>query len=168
MRTLILGGARSGKSRHAEHLGLASGLRLVYIATAQADDAEMAARIARHRAQRDPAWLTVEEPCGLAAALIIHTDPDCFVLVDCLTLWLSNVLQEGEERFRCERGALLDLLPNYPGQICLVSNEVGQGIVPANALARRFIDEAGWLHQDLARVCERVVWVAAGLPQILK
>jgi adenosylcobinamide kinase/adenosylcobinamide-phosphate guanylyltransferase len=169
LRTLILGGARSGKSRHAESLGLHSGLERVYIATAWAGDAEMAERIGRHRAQRHPDWLTVEEPYALASALYAHAASGRFVLVDCLTLWLSNLLtEEPSERFKTERAALLDMLPGLPGNICLVSNEVGQGIVPANPLARRFVDEAGRLHQDLARICERVLWIAAGLPLTLK
>jgi adenosylcobinamide kinase/adenosylcobinamide-phosphate guanylyltransferase len=169
LRTLILGGARSGKSRHAEILGLNAGLELVYIATAWAGDAEMAERIARHRQQRHPDWLTVEEPYALACALQSHAAAGRFVLVDCLTLWLSNLLTaEHGESFQAERAALLDTLPRLPGSICLVSNEVGQGIVPANPLARRFVDEAGWLHQDLARICERVLWIAAGLPLTLK
>ena len=168
MRTLILGGARSGKSRHAETLARQSGLEVVYIATGWAGDEEMQARIARHRADRPTGWLTVEAPCALAAALETHAAPTRCLIVDCLTLWLSNLLAEGEERLRQERAALLDSLPGLPGRICLISNEVGLGIVPANPLARRFIDEAGWLHQDLARICEQVVWVVAGLPQTLK
>lgn len=165
---LILGGARSGKSRHAESLARQSGLQVVYIATGWAGDQEMAARIARHREHRPKDWLTVEEPRALAHALKTHAAEDRFVLVDCLTLWLSNLLAEGEDCFRQERAALLESLPTLPGEIVLVSNEVGQGIVPANPLARRFVDEAGWLHQDLALLCERVIWVAAGLPQVLK
>lgn len=128
----------------------------------------MAERIIRHREQRPKDWLTVEEPRALAAALGTHAAPDRCLIVDCLTLWLSNLLAEGEDCFRQERAALLETLPGLPGEVLLVSNEVGQGIVPINPLARRFVDEAGWLHQDLARICGRVVWVAAGLPQILK
>ncbi len=165
---LILGGARSGKSRYAEGLALESGLDVVYFATAWAGDEEMETRIARHRERRSPNWLTVEEPHALAFALKTHAAPTRFLLVDCLTLWLSNLLADGEERFQKERAALLETLPSLPGTVCLVSNEVGQGVVPVNPLARRFVDEAGWLHQDLARLCERVVWVAAGLPQFLK
>jgi len=165
---LILGGARSGKSRYSENLALQSGLQVVYIATGWAGDEEMASRIAHHQAQRPNDWLTVEEPRALALALQSHAAADRFIIVDCLTLWLSNLLAEGDACFRLERQALLDILPSLPGTICLVSNEVGQGIVPLNPLARRFVDEAGWLHQDLARICERVVWVVAGLPQILK
>lgn len=167
-RMLILGGARSGKSRHAESLGFQSGLEVVYVATAWAGDGEMAERIRHHRERRPSHWLTVEEPCALAAALRVHAAAGRFLLVDCLTLWLSNLLAEEDGRFQHERQALLDTLPSLPGTVCLVSNEVGQGIVPLNPLARRFVDEAGWLHQDLAAICERVIWVAAGLPQMLK
>ena len=168
MRILILGGARSGKSRYAERLALESGKETVYIATGWAGDEEMSARIDRHREQRPQAWLTVEEPCALAKALQTHAAVNRCLIVDCLTLWLANLLEQGDGRFQQERGALLDTLPNLPGTLCLVSNEVGLGIVPINPLARRFVDEAGWLHQDLAQLCERVVWVTAGLPQILK
>ena len=168
MRILIVGGARSGKSRYAERLALESGKETVYIATGWAGDEEMSARIARHREQRPQAWLTVEEPCALAKALQTHAAVNRCLIVDCLTLWLANLLEQGDGRFQQERGALLDTLPNLPGTLCLVSNEVGLGIVPINPLARRFVDEAGWLHQDLAQLCERVVWIAAGLPQILK
>lgn len=168
MRLLILGGARSGKSRHAEHLARQSGLDVVYIATAYAGDDEMLARIARHRADRPAHWLTVEEPCQLASALRSHAAEERFVIVDCLTLWLSNLLAQGDAHLQTERAALLDILPTLPGVICLVSNEVGQGIVPINPLARRFVDEAGWLHQDVARVAEQVTWVIAGLPHHIK
>ena len=168
MRILILGGARSGKSRYAEKLALESGREAVYIATGWAGDEEMSARITRHREQRPQSWLTVEEPCALGKALETHAAINRFLIVDCLTLWLANLLEQGDARFQQERVALLDTLPALPGTLCLVSNEVGLGIVPINPLARRFVDEAGWLHQDLAQLCERVVWIAAGLPQILK
>ncbi|HLF97725.1 MAG TPA: bifunctional adenosylcobinamide kinase/adenosylcobinamide-phosphate guanylyltransferase [Methylococcaceae bacterium] len=168
MRELVLGGARSGKSRHAEQRARQSGRKVVYIATGEAGDAEMAVRIAHHRARRPEDWLTVEEPLRLAEALCTHAATERFVLVDCLTLWLGNLLEQGEERFRNERAALLEILPALPGDICLVSNEVGQGVVPVNPLARRFVDEAGRLHQELAARCERVTWIVAGLPQVLK
>lgn len=168
MRELVLGGARSGKSRYAEQRAIQSSLEVVYIATAAAGDEEMEARIARHRERRPAAWFTVEEPLALAATLGAQAAPERCLIVDCLTLWLSNLLADGDDRLQRERSALLQTLPTLPGHICLVSNEVGQGIVPINPLARRFVDEAGWLHQDLAGICERVVWVAAGLPQVLK
>lgn len=168
MQTLILGGARSGKSRYAENLALDSGLEVVYLATAWAGDDEMSERIQHHRLRRPAHWQTVEAPHRLAAALSAHDGPQRFLLVDCLTLWLSNLLEQGDENLARERQALLDTLPRLAGTVCLVGNEVGSGIVPLNALARRFVDEAGWLHQDLARLCARVVWVVAGLPQVLK
>ncbi len=171
MRELILGGARSGKSAYAERRARASGLQVIYIATAEAGDGEMAARIARHRARRPAEWATVEAPLALGETLRREAATDRCLLVDCLTLWLSNLLAGSEgadERFEREKTLFLEILPRLPGQIHLVSNEVGQGIVPMNALARRFVDEAGWLHQALAQCCERVVLVTAGLPHILK
>lgn len=173
MIELILGGARSGKSRYAEARAAAVGGDVVYLATASAGDEEMAARIARHRQRREAHWTTVEEPVALAQALAQHCAPNRCVLVDCLTLWLSNVLFDSggafdEVRFQRERTALLDCLPRLPGHVVLVSNELGMGVVPMGAATRRFVDEAGWLHQDLAALCRRVVWVAAGLPQVLK
>jgi len=169
MPTLILGGARSGKSALAERLASASGREVVYLATAQAGDEEMARRIAHHRARRPVAWRCVEEPLALAAALQAQARADRCLLVDCLTLWLSNLLADGEaERFERERAALLAVLPALPGEIVLVSNEVGLGIVPLGELTRRFVDEAGRLHQALAASCERVLFVAAGLPLALK
>ncbi len=172
MRSLILGGARSGKSALAERLAIASGRDVVYIATAAAagfDDGEMTERIAHHRARRPVHWHCVEEPLALAQTLYLHARSDRCVLVDCLTLWLSNLLgADDPARFQCERDALLELMPMLPGQIVLVSNEVGLGIVPMGELSRRFVDEAGRLHQALAAACERVVFTAAGLPLVLK
>lgn len=169
MKTLILGGARSGKSALAERLAGDSGRDVVYIATAQAHDDEMRERIAHHRARRPAHWQSVEEPLALADALRRHAREDRCLLVDCLTLWLSNLLIGPEPaRFERERDALLDRLPALPGELLLVSNEVGLGIVPMGALSRRFVDEAGRLHQTLATHCERVLFVAAGLPIALK
>ena len=169
MRTLILGGARSGKSALAERLAASSGHDVVYIATAQAYDAEMAARIAHHRARRPAHWSSVEEPLVLADVLRAQVRPGRCVVVDCLTLWLSNVLGEADpSRFEHERAALLDVFPSLTGQVVLVSNEVGLGVVPLGELTRRFVDEAGRLHQALASQCERVLLVAAGMPLALK
>lgn len=169
MRSLILGGARSGKSALAERMAEASEAEVVYVATAQARDAEMAARIAHHRARRPSHWLSVEEPLALADVLRAQARPERCVLVDCLTLWLSNLLgHDDAARFARERAALLDALPALPGTVLLVSNEVGSGVVPMGELSRRFVDEAGRLHQALAAVCERVLFVAAGLPLALK
>lgn len=165
MKQLIIGGARSGKSGLAERLARESRLPVSYIATAEARDQEMAARIAHHQARRPPGWHTVEEPLHLAACLQQHADSGRCVLVDCLTLWLTNVLLADQEG---EVADLLATLPTLPGEIILVSNEVGWGIVPINALARRFADEQGRLNQQLAACCERVTLVAAGLPLVLK
>jgi adenosylcobinamide kinase / adenosylcobinamide-phosphate guanylyltransferase len=169
MHTLILGGARSGKSALAERLATESDREVIYIATAQPGDEEMAARIARHRAQRPSSWLSLEEPIQLAAVLREHARADRYLLVDCLTLWLSNLLGEPDtQRFQQERNLLLDTLPTLPGEVVMVSNEVGLGIVPMGALTRRFVDEAGRLHQSIAAVSERVIFVAAGLPLVMK
>ncbi|MEP7044722.1 MAG: bifunctional adenosylcobinamide kinase/adenosylcobinamide-phosphate guanylyltransferase [Dokdonella sp.] len=169
MRSLILGGARSGKSALAEQLASEAAREVVYLATAQALDAEMADRIAHHRARRPSHWRCVEEPVALASTLRAHAREGGCVLVDCLTLWLSNLLCDTDlQRYEHERAALLDTLPTLPGEIVLVSNEVGLGVVPLGALARRYVDEAGRLHQALAAHCERVIFVAAGLPLALK
>lgn len=169
MHTLILGGARSGKSALAERLATQSGCDVIYIATSQPGDDEMATRIAHHRARRPAHWGCVEEPLALADTLRLHARDDRILLVDCLTLWLSNLLGEADPaRFIAERDALLATLPTLPGKVLLVSNEVGLGVVPMGELARRFVDEAGRLHQALAAQCDRVLFVAAGLPLTLK
>lgn len=169
MLELILGGARSGKSLLAERLAQASGLECVYIATATALDAEMAERIRHHRARRDAFALTIEEPVRLAATLLEHMQPRRCLLVDCLTLWLTNLLlAEDSATFAREREALLRALARVEGRVLLVSNEVGQGVVPMDALSRRFVDESGRLHQDIAALSQRTIFVVAGLPQILK
>ena len=179
-RTLVFGGARSGKSAYAERLAAASGKEVIYIATAAAGDAEMSARIAQHRVQRPQHWHTVEEPISLAAALAEWRAPQRLVLVDCLTLWLSNLMfSDGTQypdvgmfelpaRFHEQRAALLDELAAERGDVVLVSNEVGMGIVPWGALSRSYADEAGRLNQAVAAVCDRVALVAAGLPLMLK
>jgi adenosylcobinamide kinase/adenosylcobinamide-phosphate guanylyltransferase len=170
MKTLILGGARSGKSRQAQQLAIESGLEVTYIATARdSDDPEMAARIQRHREERPAHWQLIEEPVSLARVLLEQAAPTRCVLVDCLTLWLSNLLLGDDPSvLQNEREALQTALPGLRGRVILVSNEVGLGIVPMGELSRRFVDEAGWLHQSLAAVCEQVLFVAAGLPLILK
>lgn len=168
MRTLILGGARSGKSALAERLAAAHE-DVVYIATAQPLDGEMDARIAHHRSRRPAQWGCVEEPVALADALRAHAAPGRCVLVDCLTLWLSNLLGRCDgEVFERERRAFLSTIPELRGSVLLVSNEVGLGVVPMGELSRRFVDEAGRLHQALGQSCERVAFVAAGLPLVLK
>lgn len=169
MRTLILGGARSGKSALAERLAGAGQRRVCYVATAQAGDSEMGERIAAHRARRPRHWACVEEPRHLAATLQQHASAEGCLLVDCLTLWLSNLLGDGDASlWPAERRHLLDVLPTLPGEVVLVSNEVGLGVVPMGELSRRFVDESGRLHQSVAGVCERVVFVAAGLPLVMK
>ena len=165
--TLVLGGARSGKSRYAEGLVDRHPGRRTYLATAEVLDAEMAARVKAHRDRRDSDWKTVEEPLALAAALKAETEQGAAVLVDCLTLWLGNLL--GRER-DCEQeiDGLIAAVGQFGGPVVFVSNEVGLGIVPDNALARRFRDLAGTLHQRLAEKADHVVFVAAGLPMNLK
>ena len=181
MKELILGGARSGKSALAEKMAATSGKRVIYIATAQALDDEMRRRIAHHQSRRPPQWGLVESPLNLAATLRQHAAPDVCLLVDCLTLWLSNLLFGGTAARQAEAGEpvdcallrgeiheLLDSLPQLPGRIILVSNEVGWGIVPMAPVSRLFADEQGRLNQQVAAVCDRVTLVAAGLPLCLK
>ncbi|MCB2193830.1 MAG: bifunctional adenosylcobinamide kinase/adenosylcobinamide-phosphate guanylyltransferase [Deltaproteobacteria bacterium] len=168
---LILGGAKSGKSSYAQALAEGWGGRLVYVATAQAHDQEMTKRIARHQADRGDAWSTLEEPLGLEAALKDADGPDTVFLVDCLTLWLSNLVLGAElddEQVSARGEALTGLLPSLEARIILVANEVGLGIVPENALARRWRDLAGSLNQRLARACDAVLLITAGLPLALK
>ena len=194
--TLILGGARSGKSRYAERLiedrlvenrlveDRLAGKRLVddglvddgrggiyraatYIATADVLDDEMAARVARHRARRGPSWHTVETPTDIADALGLYTDPEKPILLDCLTLWLTNLMLADRD-CRRETETLLGALGAVKGPVLLIANEVGFGIVPDNALARRFRDAAGVLNQAVAAVATQVVLIAAGLPLVLK
>lgn len=164
--TLILGGARSGKSAYAESLfaGLAGP---VYLATAEAGDAEMAARIRHHRERRGGGWVTVEEPRDLAGALATHAQAGRAVLVDCLTLWLSN-LMAASAAIESEIEGLVATLGQLSGAVVMVSNEVGLGIVPDNALARAFRDHAGRLNQIVAAAADRVVFIAAGLPLVMK
>ena len=160
---LVLGGARSGKSRHAQSLAEAMTPTGCFIATAQAWDAEMRDRIARHQADRDARWTTVEAPLALPEAVAAHGLADRVLLVDCLTLWLTNLLL-GEADLIAAGDALVAAIAAAPGPVVLVSNEVGFGIVPDNALARRFRDAQGSLNQRLARVCDATDLVVAGLP----
>lgn len=168
---LILGGARSGKSRYAEQCAQLSNQPVVYIATAQALDPEMDQRILHHRAQRPAQWATVEEPLKLAQAIetIAVNQPQALILIDCLTLWLTNcLLADDPDCWPREKAALLALLPQCHNPLLLVSNEVGHGIVPMGELSRRFVDEAGRLHQDIAARVPQVTLVVAGIPMAVK
>jgi len=164
---LVLGGARSGKSRFAEAAIENSCGGGIYLATATAGDAEMAARISQHRARRGPRWLTIEEPLEIAARIAAEVRGDRPVLVDCLTLWLANLMAAGREP-AAETERLLASLVRAQGPVVLVANEVGLGIVPENALARAFRDHAGRLNERAAAAAQRVVFMAAGLPLVLK
>lgn len=176
MKNLVLGGARSGKSKHAQQLAADTLRQVVYIATATANDEEMANRIAHHRTSRPQNWKLVEEPIHLADTISLYSSPDDCVLVDCLTLWVSNLMFPPTANgspvnmalFEKETRQLLSLLPTVEGNIILVSNEVGHGVIPLGAETRRYVDEMGFLHQQLAALCDNVILVTAGLPQILK
>ena len=175
MKELILGGARSGKSALAMQRAQQCGKSVVYVATAlgHEHDAEMQARIEQHRAERPTHWRTVECHTHLAECLTQADARDVCIVVDCLTLWLTNVLWTAEytvqmHAWRRERLALLACLPTLQADLILVSNEVGLGIVPDNAAARTFRDEQGWLNQALAQACDHVTLVTAGLPLTLK
>ena len=165
--TLILGGARSGKSRHAEAMVEEAAANGLYIATAAAGDGEMAMRIRHHRERRGPFWTTVEEPLHLAHAIEAHALPGRPILVDCLTLWLSNLMMEGRA-VEAATDRLLTALEEATVPVVLVANEVGQGIVPDNARARAFRDHAGRVNQRIAAAADRVVMMVAGLPMTVK
>ncbi len=165
---LVVGGAKSGKSRFAQHWAETLPSPRLYVATGEAKDAEMQARIRRHQEDRGPSWQTVEEPLSLGQALQEADGRFGVILVDCLTMWLSNLLGQGEAALNRERQTLRETLPILTTPVIFVSNEVGWGIVPANPLARRFRDEAGLLHQELAQQAEQVVLVVCGLPLWLK
>lgn len=169
MHELILGGVRSGKSRLAEQHANDSSLDVVYVATAQMRDAEMQQRIAHHQARRPPHWQVIEAGQNLAEVLQQQAADNRCVLVDCLTLWLTQLLCDTDEAvLRREVDALLAVLPTLPGHIILVSNETNMGIVPLGELSRRYCDEAGRLHQKVGMLCERVILTVAGLPLIVK
>lgn len=163
----MLGGARSGKSAFAETYVENSGLKALYIATGRSFDAEMDARIRHHRARRGSEWQTVEEPLALVETLAEHCSEDRAVLVDCLTLWVTNLMMEDRD-VDVESAALAECLTRCAGLVVLVSNEVGLGIVPENAMARAFRDHAGRLHQRIAAQCDEVYLLAAGLPLKMK
>ena len=163
----VIGGARSGKSRYAQARAEAAGGDPVFIATAEAFDDEMHERIARHQADRDARWSTVEAPRELPAAIDALSGGEAVVLVDCLTLWVSNLLLADAD-IRAAGEQLCDAIVRFDGTLILVANEVGLGIVPDNALARRFRDAAGRLNQSVAGVVREVVLLTAGLPLTLK
>ena len=165
--TLILGGARSGKSRYAETLLMGAAKAATYVATAEVGDAEMLARIAEHRKRRGDFWRTIEEPLDLAGAIRANAERGRPILVDCLTLWLSNLMLAGRV-VEHESEILRAALREAEGPVVLVANEVGMGLVPETPLGREFRDEAGRLNQRVAAVADRVVFVAAGLPLVLK
>lgn len=169
MKQLILGGMRSGKSELASRLARQSGLEVVFIATAAAGDEEMAERIARHARERPRDWLLVEEPIELLQALAQYAAPQRCLIVDCLTLWLSNIIERHDApAMATKRQELARVLPQLQGQIILVSNEIGLGVIPLGAYTRRYCDELGWLHQALAASADRVILTIAGLPLVLK
>ena len=184
---LIVGGQKSGKTRRAEQaardwMDAGPGRSAVYLATGQAWDAEMRARIARHqldRAQRVPGMHTVEAPRQLAQALQQHSQPQTLVVVDCLTLWLTNWLMPAPELdieskmaesqdWQAQRALFLDVLPQCPGPVVVVGNEIGMGVIPMGQEVRAFVDALGRLNQDVAQVCSRATLMAAGLPLQLK
>jgi adenosylcobinamide kinase/adenosylcobinamide-phosphate guanylyltransferase len=169
MKTLLLGGVRSGKSRYAMELARELALPVTLIVTGAALDAEMQQRIEAHRRSRPADWLVVEEPTHLANALGTQASPHRIIIVDCLTLWLSNLLCcDDVHALQRESARLLETLRTLPGHCMMVANEVGLGIIPVNDLARRFSDEAGALHQAIAACCERVILMVAGLPVTVK
>ncbi|MBN8812953.1 MULTISPECIES: bifunctional adenosylcobinamide kinase/adenosylcobinamide-phosphate guanylyltransferase [Sphingomonas] len=166
-RLFVLGGARSGKSRYAQQRAEALPGRHVFVATAEAWDAEMVERIARHRADRDARWETVDAPRDLSAALDAASGTGAVVLVDCLTLWVSNLLLADADIEQATAG-LRAAIARFDGRLILVANETGLGIVPDNALARRFRDAAGRVNQAVAAVAEEVTFIVAGLPMRVK
>ncbi len=169
MKQLILGGMRSGKSAWAEKLAGQSALPVTYIASATSRDQEMAARIKAHQEQRPRDWQLIEEPLFLARTLQAHASKNQCLLIDCLTLWVTNLLlHEDAELFAQQKNELLEILPALQGKIIFVSNETNMGIVPMDALSRRFCDEMGRVHQEIAQIVEQVTLVVAGLPHIIK
>jgi adenosylcobinamide kinase / adenosylcobinamide-phosphate guanylyltransferase len=167
IRTLVIGGQRSGKSRYAETLVAASGLVPVYLATGTAEDAAMRDRIDAHRSRRGAEWRTVEEPLDLPAALLRESGPGFHLLVDCLTLWVSNLMGEGRD-VQSETRGLVEALARVTGPVTLVTGEVGLGVIPENQLARRYADALGSTNQEVAASVDRVILISAGLPLMLK
>lgn len=169
MKHLVLGGVRSGKSAFAQQAVAASGKNVNYIATSQIFDEDMANRVKLHKENRPVNWNVIEEPLELAKVLNSLNDPQQAVIIECLTLWLTNLLcLEDDSRLEEEKVAFIGAVANFKGDLVLVSSEVGLGIMPMNSLARRFGDEAGLLNQQLANLSNQVTLVAAGLPMSLK
>jgi adenosylcobinamide kinase/adenosylcobinamide-phosphate guanylyltransferase len=169
VKELILGGVRSGKSRLAEQRARASGLQVIYVATAViADDKELAERIRQHRLRRPAEWTLIEEPFALGATLSGNAAPGRCLVVECLTLWLANLMCRAPDQLEVERESLLWALRSAPGHVILVSNETGLGVHPLGELSRRFVDVSGELHQRLATICDRVTLTVAGLAHDLK
>lgn len=170
MKELILGGARSGKSHYAETRAIESGLDVIYIATAQALDDEMQLRIKHHQQQRPAHWRLIEEPIELLSVLKENANASTCILVDCLTLWVSNQLCSDKHKQQIEKNSesLAGLLPTLSGNIVFVSNEVSMGITPMGEMSRQFVDESGRLHQRLAAVCDKVTLMVAGIPSQIK
>lgn len=167
--SLILGGSRSGKSRIAEERARETGLQLVYVATATAGDAEMQERIDRHRADRaeqNVGWYSIEEPLDLSKVILEQSGEGCCILIDCLTLWLSNCLHK--DCWVEQKQNFLSALKQANGEVFMVSNETGLGVVPMGELSRDFVDQSGFLHQELAQICDQVTLVVAGLKTELK
>lgn len=166
---LILGGARSGKSHYAEQLARQINDNVIYIATAQGNDSEMQQRIHQHQKSRPTHWKTVEEPIFLADTLLQHDHAGNVLLVDCLTLWLNNLLcKEDDQLLQQQLAHLLEILPRLKSTVILVSNEVGMGVIPLGKLSRLFVDQSGYLHQKIAAQVEHVVLMHVGIPQFIK
>jgi adenosylcobinamide kinase/adenosylcobinamide-phosphate guanylyltransferase len=163
----IIGGARSGKSRYAEKLASDSRKEVVYVATAQAYDNEMEARIQHHKEQRPDVWQTFEEPIYIDDVISNYNSSSHCILIDCLTLWVTNLLCQNED-VAAYKTILLEALSHTESDIILVSNETGMGVVPLGELTRRYCDEAGWLHQEIAAVADQVVLMVAGIPVVIK
>lgn len=166
---LILGGARSGKSHYAEKLAQDSGREVTYIATAKIGDEEIQERVNHHQKDRPTEWKTIEEPIALAKILKDNAQNDRVLLVDCLTMWIINLLSHDDQTLlHQEVEALIDCVSELPGQIIFVSNEIGMGIIPMGELTRQYVDEAGRLHQKLAQQVNHVILMVAGIPSIIK
>jgi len=169
-KILVLGGCRSGKSSHALQLAETMGRRRVFVATCVPHDDEMQDRVDRHRRERSDTWRTLEIPINLAEAIRAHSPAADVILVDCLTLWLNNLLMQTQNTNQMQRAIdeLAEAVKTAPHAVILVSNEVGAGIVPENRLARLYRDLAGWTNQAIAAACDRVVWTVAGIPVTIK